>query len=1842
MRAATFTTYINAELDPGLEAAYARQTAVAKSSYASIAEAAQQATRATAGLLGGSGTAGIAQGNSAIQARTAATRALTSASADAERQAGRAAVATNTEAAAASRSTLANTALARSLNTTAVSLSVVEGRMSPLAGRFVTLARATETLTGPLLGIAGAAAGVYALAKAGNEYTVLESRIRPFFNTQTQANRAMSDIVGIATRSRASLESVVEVYQRLTSQSGQLGVSQEQIARATEIASKAATLSGGTQEARSGALVQFSQALGANFRGSGQEFQSLAEGAPQLLSAIAAGFKNANGSIGTTVANLRKLAQQGELTSQQVLDALDRSAIDIDRKFGRLPVTLNQAGTEFKNALVVYVGQVDHALGLTSDLAFLVEGVANNLRTVAALAVGVAGAFAAIKLTSYAKTAADNVNGIISQRVQLKQLDAAWVEDAEISTRAYAARLTELEEERVAAGQALLAIEQRAKADQEASAARIASIQRETAAVVAGYEEQARAAAAVAAEAKANGGVAITGTQVVRGRSYPTTTSYETAKGQVGGALDAAAGAEAAGQAQLIEAEASAAAKAEANEAALGAARQKLNGTLRETEATVGALGTAEATLATRTEAVAARTTLFGGAMETLLGVFDPVALLIGGVVTALYLLATAESSAEKATRSHEDAQRTFQTIIDRTTGKIYGQVDALQKLDAQRKASADLGLQVGQAKSAQTDIVDQLKRFTAPVDPRAYAALAAQNVNPVTGRIDPDVASSLLDQSRVASNNPAAQQLARALSDFQNNVPGSLSRLASTVNSLKDVIPGLKDAIPALSKADQQFRDAAGNIKQTRAGQRIIAGQAQAGDLALVYGQQAGGVQGPTKPLSKAQIQANAEAEAAQTDVQRARANLEQIKAAGQQPGESDIDYQHRLAGAIQQVNAAIQAQKDARHQATEAAAAQRKEESNEKTEALQAATAKKDSALADLYSQGLNPQSEAYKKQRDAILDTYDEEVAKIKGLKNEHTALAAAAEADAKATAAYVQKMGDTRQGILERYKDQPRAVDTAIKNAGQLQEAVGTTFNGVLPKTIDNPLGKGLYTQDMADADKAHILTGLYKPLRDVEQESQRSVEIARLQLAGRDDEAAALQKVYRLTDAGLDINKEQFAQLVQNEQQEQRINDALQSRQRIVSLLQGSVDDARSATEKFFSDLSSGNAGNAFGNLLKNFQQRFSQINAQQLTERLFAGADDKVRQLIQGTSGVDSATANYVESLGKTKDSSASLATAFGSLQDRVDKTLTGDTLGGTSVGSSIANNTGLGSDISSLFGSDTDAFSQLAKAGAAAAVAGAGAAAATGSQVNGQSIATTTQQTLQVAQAALKSTRTPSATSVYNELGKAVGTNLDKLVDSVFGKKKDTSGALSDDGTGLGSDTAAFGNQTGSTFFKKLGDTFGTALKGANTGAEIQSALAPIGKALGIKTSKTGAEVGGTIGSLSGIPGGDIIGSIVGSVIGGLFKKTPKSSATLALNDAGELVVGTVTGSSASRQKTATGEATTLIDSLNQIADTLGGTVSGAGSVSIGTRNKKYVVDTSGQGRTKGSGTEKFDDEQDAITAAISDALSDGVIAGISDASKKILASGQDLSTAIQKASVIESIPKQLEQIQDPVRYAVDTLNDSFAKMITYLKEGGATAQQYSQAQQLYDLQRTQAIQQAQDSISSAIDDFLQQMTSSSSSVFSKTDTYANASTALDSFRGDITSGKAVDQNALVTAAQNFEDASRSLYGSTSGFFSDFGDLKNLLTQAKANAGDQGTTDLSTLPASPFDTDSTVQSALASLQGATTTATQAQTTTLASKLDTLTNAVLSLAPGSGVASGGRSAVTLLPGFAKQ
>lgn len=262
----------------------------------------------------------------------------------------------------AARRTAAETGLmATSLTRASQALNVVQGPLGPLAGRLGALSGVLRELAGvSLAGVLGGGAA-FAVGSIASNYQAVTDRLRPYYETQEQVNKAMTDIIGIAGRTRQALDPVAELYTRITTAGRDAGIAQERFAKITETVAKAARLSGTSQQAQTAGLQQFAQGFGSGTL-SGDELKSIRENLPRLASAISQG-------LDMPIAKLKELGAAGQLTPQVIADALERSAAKIDLEMSRVPIRIGTALTQSNNNITTFIGRMDEAVGATTGIA---------------------------------------------------------------------------------------------------------------------------------------------------------------------------------------------------------------------------------------------------------------------------------------------------------------------------------------------------------------------------------------------------------------------------------------------------------------------------------------------------------------------------------------------------------------------------------------------------------------------------------------------------------------------------------------------------------------------------------------------------------------------------------------------------------------------------------------------------------------------------------------------------------------------------------------------------------------------------------------------------------------------------------------------------------------------------------------------------------------------------------------------------------------------------------------------------------------------------------------------------------------------------------------------------------------------------------------------------------------------------------------------------------------------------------------------------------------------------------------------------------------------------------
>lgn len=250
----------------------------------------------------------------------------------------------------------------------------VEGSLQQLSGGV----RQAAQSAGALLALpATMAAAAVAFVRTADQITVLSNQLQLATGSASAAGAAYESLFGIAQRSRVSFTELGSTFAAISRASGQLGLSQAKLLTVTEAIGNAMAISGGSAAGMQAALVQLGQGMASGTL-RGEELNSVMEQTPRLAQAIADG-------LGVTLGQLRQLGQDGRLTAEAVVNALESQAAVLAGEVKDSVVTVGQAMTQLGNAATKLVGQLDQASGATRGVSGAAQAAANDLGRLSAV-----------------------------------------------------------------------------------------------------------------------------------------------------------------------------------------------------------------------------------------------------------------------------------------------------------------------------------------------------------------------------------------------------------------------------------------------------------------------------------------------------------------------------------------------------------------------------------------------------------------------------------------------------------------------------------------------------------------------------------------------------------------------------------------------------------------------------------------------------------------------------------------------------------------------------------------------------------------------------------------------------------------------------------------------------------------------------------------------------------------------------------------------------------------------------------------------------------------------------------------------------------------------------------------------------------------------------------------------------------------------------------------------------------------------------------------------------------------------------------------------------------------
>lgn len=253
-----------------------------------------------------------------------------------------------------------------------------------------------QALAGAALG--GSFVGQIAgdVARTADAYNNLAARLKLVTGEGQAFDSALQGVLDVATRTGTALETTGNLFTRIAQAGKEFGLSQRDALSLTESINQAVQVSGASAQASDAAITQLIQGLQSGVL-RGEEFNSVMEQAPRLAQALAAG-------VGVTTGELRSLAQQGALTSETVVRALQGQAAALKREFDQLPPTVGRALQNLQTQWTAYIGQQDQATGSSAAAAKALDLLGKNLSEIASTLKVAGEAWLAYKLLDLANT----------------------------------------------------------------------------------------------------------------------------------------------------------------------------------------------------------------------------------------------------------------------------------------------------------------------------------------------------------------------------------------------------------------------------------------------------------------------------------------------------------------------------------------------------------------------------------------------------------------------------------------------------------------------------------------------------------------------------------------------------------------------------------------------------------------------------------------------------------------------------------------------------------------------------------------------------------------------------------------------------------------------------------------------------------------------------------------------------------------------------------------------------------------------------------------------------------------------------------------------------------------------------------------------------------------------------------------------------------------------------------------------------------------------------------------------------------------------------------------------
>lgn len=248
---------------------------------------------------------------------------------------------------------------------------VVKRNLDDLGDSAGSADKAIESLKGALEAVVAAEA-VRAIVEMVNQYQELHNQLLFVTTGQGNLNAVFAKLTDVAAATHTSVASNVQEFNSLSQATHDLGLSQAQVIAFQTRLNEAVGLSGAGSKDAAGAVDLLAKSL-ATGRLEGGGFTRTLQQVPIVGDILAK-------SLGVTRGQLKDMADTGQLSAQQLVDAFSKIGPQLDRQFQGLAPTVSETFGELKDAVTNAVGTFSDATGAGNLLATMIKNVAEFVK----------------------------------------------------------------------------------------------------------------------------------------------------------------------------------------------------------------------------------------------------------------------------------------------------------------------------------------------------------------------------------------------------------------------------------------------------------------------------------------------------------------------------------------------------------------------------------------------------------------------------------------------------------------------------------------------------------------------------------------------------------------------------------------------------------------------------------------------------------------------------------------------------------------------------------------------------------------------------------------------------------------------------------------------------------------------------------------------------------------------------------------------------------------------------------------------------------------------------------------------------------------------------------------------------------------------------------------------------------------------------------------------------------------------------------------------------------------------------------------------------------------------